>query len=116
MFSNDKNIETIGQLVEAIKHYLSLQGRYAKLDIMTKMVRLLTVATMGFVLSVLLMLALIYLSFGAAYALAPLVGYGWAFSMVAAAYLLLLLLCICFRKKWIERPLVRLFADILIHE
>ena len=61
MFSNDKNIETIGQLVEVTKHYIGLQTRYAKLDVMVKIVRLLTVATMALLLSVLLMLALIYL-------------------------------------------------------
>lgn len=69
MFSNDKNIETIGQLVEVTKHYIGLQTRYAKLDVMVKIVRLLTVATMALLLSVLLMLALIYLSFAAAFAL-----------------------------------------------
>ncbi len=25
MFSNDKNVETIGQLVEVLKHYIGLQ-------------------------------------------------------------------------------------------
>ena len=99
-----------------MRHYFSLQTKYAKLDVMTKLVRLLTVATMGFVLSVLLMLALIYLSFGVAYALAPLMGTGAAFCAVAGVYILLLFLCVCYRKKWIERPLVRFFADILLHD
>lgn len=88
MFSSDKNIETIGQLVEVIRHYLSLQSKCAKLDIMTKLVRLLTMATMVFVLSVLLMLALIYLSFGAAFALGTLIGNSLAFCVVAGVYIL----------------------------
>ena len=116
MFSSDKNIETIGQLVEVIRHYLSLQSKCVKLDIMTKLVRLLTMATMVFVLSVLLMLALIYLSFGAAFALGTLIGNSLAFCVVAGVYILFFFLCICFRKKWIDRPLVRFFADILIHD
>ena len=42
MFSNDKNIETIGQLVEVIKHYIGLQNEYLRLDVIEKIVRLIT--------------------------------------------------------------------------
>lgn len=31
MFSNDKNIETIGQLIEVSKHYIELQTESLKL-------------------------------------------------------------------------------------
>lgn len=116
MFSSDKNVETIGQLIETSKHYIGLQAKYAKLDVMTKLVRLLTVAIMVFFLAVLLMLALIYLSFSAAYALGSVVGNACGFLVVAAAYIIVLLLCVCFRKKWIERPLVRFLADILLQD
>ena len=33
MFSSDKNVETIGQLVEVLKHYIGLRSEYMKLDI-----------------------------------------------------------------------------------
>lgn len=36
MFSNDKNVETIGQLVEVLKHYIGLQSEYMKLDVVDK--------------------------------------------------------------------------------
>ncbi len=42
MFSNDKNVETIGQLIEVLKHYIGLQSEYLKLDVVDKVVRLLT--------------------------------------------------------------------------
>ena len=74
MFSNDKNVETIGQLIEVLKHYIGLQSEFLKLDIVDKVVRLLTVITMTVVLLGLLTLTLIYLSFGAAFALADLIG------------------------------------------
>lgn len=72
MFSNDKNVGTIGQLIEVLKHYIGLQSEFLKLDIVDKVVRLLTVITMTVVLLGLLTLTLIYLSFGAAFALADL--------------------------------------------
>ena len=50
MFSNDKNVETIGQLVEVLKHYIGLQTEYVKLDVVDKVVRLLTALTVTVVL------------------------------------------------------------------
>lgn len=37
MFSNDRNIETIGQLVEVLKHYIELQKESMKLDVVEKL-------------------------------------------------------------------------------
>ena len=116
MFSNDKNIETIGQLVEVLKHYIGLQTEYVKLDVIEKIVRLLTVAAMTVVLALLLLLAVIYLSFSAAYALTPNLGAASAFGVVAGGYLFILLLCIIFRRQWIERPLVGFLANLLMEK
>ena len=38
MFSSDKNVETIGQLVETLKHYIGLQKEYVKLVVVMKFV------------------------------------------------------------------------------
>ncbi len=116
MFSADKNIETIGQLVETLKHYVGLQSEYVKLDIVDKTVRILTVIGMTAIICVLLLLMLIYLSFAAAYAMQPYVGLAWAFAIVAAVYFVILFLVICFRKRWIEKPLVRFLASLLLEK
>lgn len=116
MFSTDRNIETIAQLIEVAKHYIGLQTKYMKLDVIDKIVRLLTALVMVAVLSLLLFLALIYLSFAAAFALEPLIGTAWAFACVAGTYFVVFFVCIAFRKKWIERPLVRFLASLLMQE
>ena len=91
MFSNDKNVETIAQLVEVLKHYIGLQSEYMKLDVIEKVVRLLTVITIMVVFCTILLISLIYLSFAAAFALQTLVGsLIWAFLIVGGGYLLLL--------------------------
>ena len=91
MFSNDKNVETIGQLVEVLKHYIGLQSEYMKLDVVDKVVRLLTAITMTVVLLGLFLIAIIYLSFAAAYGLAGLTGStALAFCVVAGVYLFIL--------------------------
>ena len=114
MFSNDQNIETIGQLVEALKQYIGLQREYIKLDVIEKVVRLITAITLTAVFALFLLLIFIYLSFAAAYALAPLVGTAWAFVIVAAFYLVIFLLLMAFRKQWIERPVVKFLASLLM--
>lgn len=114
MFSTDQNIETIGQLVEVLKHYIGLQKERLELDVIDKVVRLITVLTLTFVLSLLLLLALIYVSFAVAYALGNLVGMVASFTLVAGFYLFIFLLLIMFRKQWIEKPVVRFLASLLM--
>lgn len=116
MFSSDQNIETIEQLVKLFKHYIGLQSEYVKLDVVEKIVRLLTAFTMIFILVGLLILMLIYLSFAAAFALAPAVGMATAFCLVSGVYLIIFLLFIIFRHQWIERPLVKFLASLLLQK
>lgn len=116
MFSTDRNIETIGQLAEAVKHYVGLQQEYLKLDIIEKVVRLITVITLTAVLALLVILFLIYCSFAVAHALAPSVGLAGAFGIVAVFYLVILLLFVLFRRKWIERPVVKFLASLLMEK
>lgn len=114
MFSNDKNVETIAQLIEVLKHYIGLQTEYVKLDVIEKVVRLLTVITVVTVFCIILLISLIYLSFAAVYALQNLVGsLIWAFLIVGGGYLLLLFIFILLRHKLIERPLVRFLGSLL---
>lgn len=114
MFSNDQNIETIGQLVEVVKHYIGLQNEYLRLDVIEKVVRLITALLIAAVVTLLIVIILIYLSFAVAYALAPLTGHAWAFCIVAVFYVVLFLLFLAFRKKWVEKPLVRFLASLLM--
>ena len=110
------NRKTIGQLVEVLKHYIGLQGEYVKLDVIEKFVRLTTVLIMAAVLFLLIIITMIYFSFAAAFALAPHTGLGWAFSIVAVFYLLILILFVLFRKQWVERPLVKFLASLLMEK
>lgn len=116
MFSNDRNVETIGQLVEHCKHYIGLQTEYVKLDVLEKVVRLITVITLALTLSFVLILALIYISFAVAYTLEPYVGLPLAFLLIAICYLFIFLMVFVFRKQWIERPLVNFLADLLMQK
>lgn len=115
MFSSDKNVESIAQLIEALKDYMGLQKEYLKLDVIEKVVRLMTALTLTIVLVVLGVAVLFYLSFAVVYWLSPLTGTALAFFLMALAFLALLILVFMFRKPWIERPLVRFLANTLLN-
>ena len=114
MFSNDRNVETISQLVDVCKHYIGLQTEYVKLDVIEKVVRLITVLTLALSLTIVLVLALIYVSFAAAYALEPHVGLPFAFLIISGCYLFTFVLFFLFRKQWIQRPIVKFLASLLM--
>lgn len=115
MFSNDQNVGTIAQLIEVIKHYIGLQSEYVKLDVIDKVVRLLTMLVLIAVFGILLVIAIIYFSFAAAYALSDAIGsLPGAFAIVGAFYLVVLFVFIRLRKTIIERPLVHFLASILM--
>ena len=117
MFSNNKNVETIGQLVEVLKHDIGLRVEYTKLDIIEKVVRLLTAMGAVMLIAGFLFLILISLSFAAGYALASAIGsIPVAFCIVAGVYFLLLLLTIFFRRRWIERPFIHFLASLFLQK
>lgn len=116
MLSSNKNVETIGQLIEALTRYLNLQKESIKINVVEKLVQLLTATALAIVGLMLVVAVLMFLSFAAACWLAAFVGMATAFLLVSAAHVLLLLIFFLRRKAWIERPLVRLLANMLMND
>lgn len=116
MFSNDRNIESIGQLIELLIEYIGLQKEYLKLSVTDKTVRVLKAIITVIAVVALLMTILTFLSFAAAFALASMVGTALGFCIVAALYFLFFIIFLCKRKSWIERPLVRFMASLLLKQ
>ena len=116
MLSNDQNIEHIGQLAELLGHYLGLQAEYVKLDAVEKVVRLLTAAALAIVFFLLVIAVMMFLSFALAYWLGQHIGMASAFCVIGGLHLLLLLLVLFNHEKWIERPVVRFLASLLMEK
>ena len=114
MLSSDKNVESIAQLIEILKHYLELQSEYVKLDVIDKVVRLLKAATLAILFLFISIAVLMYLFFAIAFWLSAYIGLTKAFFIVAAIHLLIFILFIFNRKNWIEKPLVRFLAGLLL--
>lgn len=114
MLSSDKNVESIAKLVETLKDYIILQKNYLKYDVVEKLVRLSAALLLSFIIFGLVLAVVFYLSFALVYTLAPATGIAGGFAIVGGIYLLLLFLAYYKRKAWIEKPLVRMLASILL--
>jgi hypothetical protein len=115
MLSSDKNVETIAQLIEVLKHYLGLQTEYVKLDVIDKVVRFLTATALTILFFMFIIAILMFFSFAIACWLATWIGVAKAFLIVSGIHILLFILFFIFRKDWIEKPLVRFFVSLFLH-
>ena len=114
MLSSDKNVETFAQLIEVLKHYLGLQTEYVKLDVIDKVVRLITAAALAILFILIIIAVLMFFSFAFAYWLATYTGTALAFFIVALIHLLLFFVVIWNRKAWIQKPLVHFLASLFL--
>ena len=114
MLSSDKNVESIATLVETLKDYIMLQKKYLKYDVVEKLVRLSAALLLAVIIFALVLAVVLYMSFALAYYLASSTCVAGGFAIVGGIYLLLLFVIYYKRKAWIERPLVRMLAGILL--
>ena len=104
-------IETNARLnaVEGIKKTVDGERRRGR-------IALIVALAAGLVLGCLItLLVLFYLSFATVHWIEPFVGTGWAFAIVSAFFLLLLLLTVLLRKPLIEKPLVKFLTETLMN-
>ena len=114
MLSSDKNVETLTQLIEMLKHNIELRTEYVRLDVTARVVRLLGAATLAVLLFILMSAVVLFASMAVVTWLAEYWGMTTAFAAVAGFFAVVLLLVYVCRKAWIERPLVRFLSGILL--
>ena len=115
MLSSDKNVETITQLIEMVKHNIELRKEYTKLDVVEKVVRLLTLFALAILLVVLISAVLLFVSASFAVWLSQFMALHLSLLVVAGIYFLLLLIGYAMRKSWIERTLVKFLSKLLLN-
>lgn len=117
MFATDKTIDSLQALFTEVKHYVDLQKDYVKLDITHKLTILLSTLILIFILVVLGMIALFYLSFTLAYVLEPYVGgLTNSYAIITSGILLIGILIYAFRQKLIIQPLTNFLANLLLND
>jgi len=115
MLSSDKNVESIVELIDALKEHVDLQKEYLELNVIEKVVKLVTALTIAVIFVILGVAVLFYLTYAIVHWIAPLTGLALAYFLVALFFAALLVLVCVFRKQWIERPLVRFLANTLLN-
>lgn len=115
MLSSEKNVETISKLIEMVKHNFELRKEYTKLDVVEKVVRLLSAAAWALILAGFVAVILFFASAALAAWLSIYLGMVQALLVVSGAYLLALLIVYASRKSWIERPLVKYLSRLLLN-
>ena len=108
MFSNSKNIESIGKLLLEFKKYLELQKEFVKLDATEKMTVILSAILIVTVLLLLGSIVLLFLTFALAYYLGDVLGsLSLGFGLISAFILLLTVIFYLNRNRMVIQPMAR---------
>ncbi len=117
MYSSDKNVENIAQLIAEVRNYVDLRVRDLQLSFVQKVSRLFSALILGAVLALLLAVAVIFFSFTLVYALAPLVGgEAMGYLVIALLYVALGVVIYMNRQRWILGPILNLIAGLFLDD
>ena len=103
------------QLYAEIKKYLFLQTEYAKTAFVEKLTILLSTLFIVTLVILLAFVVLFYLCFALAYALEPVLGsLALSFTVISVIYVLLIVLLVINRKRFVINPLVRFLSSLFL--
>ena len=115
MFSNSKNIESIGKLLLEFKKYLELQKEFVKLDATEKMTVILSAILIVTVLLLLGSIVLLFLTFALAYYLGDVLGsLSLGFGLISAFILLLTVIFYLTRNRMVIPPMARFMTKLIL--
>lgn len=115
MFSNSKNIESIGKLLLEFKKYLELQKEFVKLDATEKMTVILSAILIVTVLLLLGSIVLLFLTFALAYYLGDVLGsLSLGFGLISAFILLLTVIFYLNRNRMVVQPMARFMTKLIL--
>ena len=115
MFSNSKNIESIGKLLLEFKKYLELQKEFVKLDATEKMTVILSAILIVTVLLLLGSIVLLFLTFALAYYLGVVLGsLSLGFGLISAFILLLTVIFYLNRNRMVIQPMARFMTKLIL--
>lgn len=117
MFSSNRNIDTICQLIAELKQYVELKTDGLQIDIVSKLSKLLSALIIGAIVFMISGLALMFVSMMIAAALTTALGSATlAYAIIVACYALLAWSIYHKRKSWIEAPITNFLAHLFIEE
>lgn len=117
MFSSDKNIDIITQLVGDIKKDVALRYERLQINCVSKLSQLLSFIVVGAILFMLLSLAVMFVSMMVASALEGLIGSQTAsYAIIVAFYVILGVIIYANKKRLVIGPLTNFIANLFLDE
>lgn len=105
------------KFIDDSKEYLKLRYSMLRLELLEKMSLIIALFVVLLVSVVLVLVALTYFTMAAIFALREVLGgVEVGFCIMGGLFVLITLLVIIFRKKWIVNPLIKQLSDILFAE
>lgn len=117
MFSSEKNIESLRDLLGEVRAYMELRGERLKLDFVSKLSRLLSAVALGLIIAVVMAVILLLLSNTLVSLLKEATGSeAVAFAIVAGGYALVGVMVYIFRRRLIVRPITSFICSLLLDD
>lgn len=117
MFSSEKNIESLRDLLGEVRAYMELRGERLKLDFVSKISRLLSAVALGLIIAVVMAVILLLLSNTLVSLLKEATGNeAVAFAIVAGGYALVGVMVYIFRRRLIVRPITSFICSLLLDD
>ena len=107
---------SLQSLWKEAKNYLELQKEYLKLDTAEKLSVLLSAVATAAVCLIFGLIALSFFVIAFALWLANIVGGVWSFAIMGSAMVLMVIVILAMRKRWIVQPLTRFVAALFVGE
>lgn len=117
MFANDKSIDNLQDLFKEFRKYIKLQGEYLKLDVLERLIILLSTLTLAFILLMLGIMALFYFSFMLVYVLSSATdSLTSAYAIVGSILIVVAFIIYYFRNHLIFRPMANFLAHLFLDD
>ena len=108
--------DSLQSLWTEAKSYLELQKEYLKLDSAEKLSVLLSAVATAALCITLALAALFFFVIAFAFWLAKIVGGAWSFTIMGGVMLLIIVVILIARKRWIVQPVARFVAKLFVDE
>lgn len=112
--NNNENPGSFSSISSDVGKYVSLLVEDTKLNIAEKLTRLLSAVALCSLLTIVVTVALVFVSIAVGLALSHVFSPLWAFCCVAAFYIIMLVVLVVARKQLLVNPIARFISVLLL--
>lgn len=114
MIQSNETPNAFSNLAKTVSNYVKLLIEDTRLNAAEKLTRLFSAIALSAILLIIGMVVLVVLSIAVCFALASIMPAMWAFLIVAAVYLVLMVIIVAFRTQLLVNPIARFISRLLL--